>query len=257
MNRAATALEKQNDPSPLEQPCKPGENNRGSDLCAQWKAADAAADSALWTERTFYLAIIGTLIGGLTLAAAFAAAKFARDAAIETRRGASAAEQAIEEARRIGEAQTKAYLSISSLGARWTDGGVVFRTIVQNSGQSPALAAQVMLKIVDGDGVAHRVLPEHDHHIPAQSSTELANCYFLHPTVHEWAGIIVIAKVSYADVFERIDGIEDRFADLTKDWDRSEFTELTKAMHVASLLRARGPEDSDGTADDDTHPREA
>lgn len=42
------------------EPCNPGENKYYSELCAQWKAADGAADSARW-------AWISGLIGGLSL----------------------------------------------------------------------------------------------------------------------------------------------------------------------------------------------
>lgn len=34
---------------PTQQPCDPPQNVRSSDLCAQWKAADAARDSATWS----------------------------------------------------------------------------------------------------------------------------------------------------------------------------------------------------------------
>lgn len=40
--------------------CKPGDDRRHSDLCAQWKAADAAADSAWW-------AWVSGLVGGGSL----------------------------------------------------------------------------------------------------------------------------------------------------------------------------------------------
>lgn len=43
-----------------ERPCNQGEDNRESDLCAQWKAADAAADSAWWAMASFVLGIFGT-----------------------------------------------------------------------------------------------------------------------------------------------------------------------------------------------------
>lgn len=90
--------EKAENPNP---PCEKGEDNRQSDLCAQWKAADAAnlaAQVALW------VGIGGLLVGALTLGAAVAAALFARKAALETEKGAQAAMDAVEatkEANRI------------------------------------------------------------------------------------------------------------------------------------------------------------
>lgn len=86
----AASLRNQVKPSDLEQPCKEGDNTRSSDLCAQWKAADAADSAA---SATWAFGIAGSLLGALTLAAAWSAAKWARKAAEETKRGADAAEE--------------------------------------------------------------------------------------------------------------------------------------------------------------------
>lgn len=75
--------------------CRAGQDDRQSDLCAQWKAADAAQESARWTARSFWLALIGTLIGGGTLFAAIAAAFYARHAAREAGRSADIAGSAM------------------------------------------------------------------------------------------------------------------------------------------------------------------
>lgn len=83
-----------NKSSELEKPCKEGENQRSSDLCAQWKAADAAQSSSL---AAWLFGALGSLIGGLTLAAAWSAAKWAKRAAQETERSAQAAEAALVE----------------------------------------------------------------------------------------------------------------------------------------------------------------
>jgi hypothetical protein len=63
----------------------------GANLCAQWKAAIAAessADAAWWTV---YFAGLGIALTVITMAAAIAAAYFAKRAADETKRGADAA----------------------------------------------------------------------------------------------------------------------------------------------------------------------
>lgn len=50
------------DDSPiLTQPCQPGEDQRQSDLCAQWKAADAASDAAWWAMAGTVVALLGTV----------------------------------------------------------------------------------------------------------------------------------------------------------------------------------------------------
>lgn len=58
----------------LSEPCLPGEDTRTSELCAQWKAADASWKSAEWTKY-------GVWGGLMTLSAAVAAAFYARQAA--------------------------------------------------------------------------------------------------------------------------------------------------------------------------------
>ena len=80
------SLKAANEPKEETEPCEKGEPNRNSDLCAQWQAADAAVEGALWTERSFYLSVIGAIVGFCTLAAAGAAAYFAKVAADQARR---------------------------------------------------------------------------------------------------------------------------------------------------------------------------
>jgi hypothetical protein len=102
---SAQPPKKAENPNP---PCEKGEDNRRSDLCAQWKAADAAnlaARVALW------VGVVGLLVGALTLAAAIAAALFARKAALETERGAQAAMQAVEATKEANRMTRSAQLS--------------------------------------------------------------------------------------------------------------------------------------------------
>ena len=44
----------------LERPCDEGKDNRHSDLCAQWKAADAASKAAWWAAFGTFVALTGT-----------------------------------------------------------------------------------------------------------------------------------------------------------------------------------------------------
>jgi hypothetical protein len=130
----AAAIQKQNEPSRNDQPCDKGKEDRHSNLCAQWKAADAAetsSDIALWSL------IAGGVIGLLTLAAATAAAYFARIAALETKRSADfagrmafdssvgvaaaveankAMREANEIARETQAAELRAYLDFDGVG---------------------------------------------------------------------------------------------------------------------------------------------
>jgi hypothetical protein len=93
----------------------------------------AQQDIALWAEIMLFIAggeILVTLIGvglvGLTLSA--------------TRRAANAAEQSVSETRRIGEAQTRAYVTIkqASITFMMDVQNPLVTFIATNSGQSPA-----------------------------------------------------------------------------------------------------------------------
>jgi len=114
LDNVATALQGANKPNRHDEPCEPGDNKRSSDLCAQWKAADAARDTANYTLQLGWL---GLLIGALTLGAAIAAAKFASDAATytqaganEAKRAANAAEQQLALGNKISEIELRAYI---------------------------------------------------------------------------------------------------------------------------------------------------
>jgi hypothetical protein len=136
LNNVASALQKPTEASKHDEPCYPGDNKRSSDLCAQWKAADAAKSAA---QSNWWLGIVGSLISALTLAAAWAAARWAKKAAIETEKGAKAAADAVTETRRIGEAQVRCYLTgISADLGFVADGTAIIKCKVKNAGQSPA-----------------------------------------------------------------------------------------------------------------------
>lgn len=101
----------------LNKPCENGEQDRKSDLCAQWQAADSAYESAVWAGRTFWLEAMGIVVGALTLAAAGAAAWYAREAArhtassvAEARNSAQIASDALEEMRKTNNIQVRPYV---------------------------------------------------------------------------------------------------------------------------------------------------
>lgn len=93
----------------LNKECRPGEDNRKSDLCAQWKAADAAADSAEYSLH-------GLFVGAITMVAAIAAAVFAKLASDHTRTGSVANVAANNLAARQYKDGFKPWLSVSISG---------------------------------------------------------------------------------------------------------------------------------------------
>lgn len=157
-------------PTPFKQPvegrdpdpgCDDGKEDRKSDLCAQWKSADAAKKSADWAGLTFWIAVVGTAIGALTLFAAAFAAWFAREAARHTKSGANeagraakAAEDALGLSRDVTHADLRAWLKIDVelLVADRTKESVHFdiKVRIENIGKTPALRVGVDRRVYIG-----------------------------------------------------------------------------------------------------------
>jgi hypothetical protein len=178
--RMNPVIEKQSVDSAPDRGCKAGQENRQSNLCAQWKAADAAAESALWALLALWIAGAGLVVGGGTLIAAWRAAHWARKAAEHTESGAKesakAASAAIEsvEATRISnkiaqqqfEAAYKPWLRVSLSGdyvtpteqihIRQFSEGETRRVLpasvtvhVTNIGELPAIISEIVVRIED------------------------------------------------------------------------------------------------------------
>ena len=115
--------------------CQRGADNRSSNLCAEWKAADAAADAAQWSYWQMIAGWGSVMVGFVTLLAAVAAAKYARDAAGHTKRGADASVDAKEVAQ--VQATSHLFLREVTLTTR-VDGDYFLDVVVSNSGNTPA-----------------------------------------------------------------------------------------------------------------------
>lgn len=114
-----------------EEACRAGYYGDNSNLCAQWKAADAAADAA-WTVHLAFLS--GAIIGALTFVAAAAAAIYARFAAGYTRKS-------VEVSERFGAASLRAYVGVETaqwIGKTGADGDIKAVIVIRNFGQTPA-----------------------------------------------------------------------------------------------------------------------
>lgn len=84
LGRIASSLEDAEEPERQNADCPKGIDDRKSDLCAQWKAADAAEASAVSARDTVTIGWIGLVFGAVTMGAAIAAAWYARRAAFAT-----------------------------------------------------------------------------------------------------------------------------------------------------------------------------
>lgn len=143
LQNIATTLHRANKPSEHDKPCNKGGEDRGSDLCAQWKAADAAKSSA---DATWAFGYVGSLLGLLTLAAAGAAAWYARKAA----KAASDTVQAFTEVERaelvitLENFKERPYGEKNEVtgGLRVTGAWLEFDVVANNLGRSSGLITQ-------------------------------------------------------------------------------------------------------------------
>jgi hypothetical protein len=114
-----------------EQPCKPGEDNRDSDLCAQWKAADATADAALW-------AMLGAIIGLISVIGIFITVWYTRRAAIAAAEAAKASIDAAECARDQYMLSSRIWVLWNETEANIANGNIIIGLRVTNFGLLPA-----------------------------------------------------------------------------------------------------------------------
>jgi hypothetical protein len=151
-----TATPQQADePKGYKDPCRTGDDNRNSDLCAQWKAADAARSAA---NAAWVIGYIGILIGLLTLGAAAAAAWYAKEAAKHTKAGADeakraadAAEENLSLANKISEIELRAYIRTGeeTYAEEPMEGGGVHYTVrvpFTNVGLTPAQETETQIE---------------------------------------------------------------------------------------------------------------
>lgn len=137
------SIQKAAKPDITNKPCTDGKDHRDSDLCAQWKAADAAASAALaaWVIGGF-----GLLVAGATLVAAIQAARWAKGAVEETKRSANIAWD-------IGLAQTSPLLDFTEAAGfqklNFGEFGQV-NVSLKNAGETVALNVKLFGIIVWG-----------------------------------------------------------------------------------------------------------
>lgn len=120
-------------------PCSDPKGQGESDLCAQWKAANAAADGALWTKWGVWIGCIGSalLLWQIILT---------RKAVEDTSEATEAMREANNIARDTMERQLRAYLNVTDISQQAPmTVGAVYKAIVSfhNKGQTPASNVKV------------------------------------------------------------------------------------------------------------------
>lgn len=199
----SASLREANKTSDLEQPCEEGDNKRSSDLCAQWKAADAAEKGA---GAAWLFGALGTLIGAFTLAAASAAAYFAKKAADHTKEG-------VEVAQSVAEGYVIVQNPILTITKKVDGWDVALEATATNVGQTAtyavAITADIMLietlrivKVIE----TGNIFPDH---ILSLSSSE--------PKTVRYKGAFTFADLPEATTQVQID-VTSRFGTVFSGW---------------------------------------
>jgi hypothetical protein len=112
-----------------------------ADLCAQWRAVLAAETAASSSGRANTIAIVSSIFSLLGIIGLLVTLWLTRTANTLSRRAAEAAEKTMRDAREIGEAQARCYLSIEAVMTyiSESDGRPRIMVSIRNSGASPAL----------------------------------------------------------------------------------------------------------------------
>lgn len=221
--------------SDLERPCPAGAIDRRSDLCAQWRAADAAAESAVAARRSLTVSIIEAIVGFITLVAAIGAAFYARRAANEAKRSADAGEAAVKGAQRIGEAQVRAYPSIRKIDVERSETGICVIAVLANKGQSPAFITNARYEICPRHMAPIHAEIAYAETVAAGETTErLAPCYVAAP-FEETETLVVAIEVTWHDVFGVAHQLTQAFAG-PEEWIDGKGDHFAPVAHVAATF---------------------
>lgn len=108
-----------------EAPCGQGQYGSNADLCAQWKAADAASDSAWWAWVAAISTIVSTAAVLVAIGLTYQANAIARDTA---------------------KRQLRAYIGVtaSSISISPDNKGFIIQVELKNAGQTPAYEVAIM-----------------------------------------------------------------------------------------------------------------
>lgn len=136
LQRIAASVERSAEPDPTTQPCPKGEDNRNSDLCAQWKAADAASTGTALTEKTYVLSIFSLVIG-------FFGSVIAVIAAYYTMLAARASQGALNALVRTEDARIS--ISIPSVSKTPVQNLFIINVLIHNIGRTAAILHTINL----------------------------------------------------------------------------------------------------------------
>ncbi|MEP6785084.1 MAG: hypothetical protein ABI898_05000 [Sphingomonadales bacterium] len=180
-NTVASAITEAAKPPEKDGGCNEGQDERHSDLCAQWKAADAAREAADYSFWTLLISAVGTSLLIWTL----------------------------WETRETSRRELRAYLMVDTISASMEDDGFVATLRWLNCGQTPAHIVRVAIKLDIGRVPNFKTLsPLQDGSTHLGSGKGFKSIQSL--SVFEFHGhtasdeqIWLYARVTYADIFGR------------------------------------------------------
>lgn len=94
--------------NPIQRPCREGEENRSSELCAQWQSAQGARESALWAWWNLILTGISIILLVVTLIYVHLGTRLAAKAVLAAEQAVHSARDAVEVARHANEEAVRA-----------------------------------------------------------------------------------------------------------------------------------------------------
>lgn len=183
-------------------PCGQDQYQTNDDLCAQWKAADAASDAAWWAMVATFVTALGTI--GL-----FWQIKLTREAVQDTGEATEAMREANKIARDNSHLELRAYLSVQSVTLSddlRRDNSLTIALEIKNAGQTPAVLGNIHVQVhwlCEGGSITllehvsrndircHRDTPMHIHfNVPADD-----------PKLDLPGNFMVFGHIQYKDVF--------------------------------------------------------
>jgi hypothetical protein len=227
----ATAGQASAQPLQYRTPCRDPQGETESDLCAQWKAANAAADGAYWAKWGFWIACIGSafLLWQIILT---------RKAVEDTSEATDAMREANQIARDAARRQLRAYIAVTEIEVRGLVVGKKpsYSCIIKNTGQTPAYGLRsiniVKASLIGPDDFRIRIgKPEYISACDLGPGQEMPHVNRRnHPlTLKEWDLInsgeicmIFAGILTYTDAFGHFRRVTFRYCvDVAKELDRN------------------------------------
>ncbi len=208
LDRIASTLQNGAEREVPNEPCENGGEASHSDLCAQWKAAEGAQSGA---NATWLFGIVGSLIGGATLIAAIAAARYARSAAHAAMQSVRSTEKGLRQLERQSRRELRAYITVKSAELHRDHMKATPRAeiVLINTGQTPAYDVTTaglviiaekepnqprfnlsqMPRVIMGHSVEHHMEGEPDKDLGLPAETSKTRTY-------------IFGEVRYTDIFK-------------------------------------------------------